>query len=71
MNRIIIFLISGLLLAGGIVCFVYNKPHRDVANEEAEHVLTAYELFDEYEADEAAANAKFLDNTVQVSGTIS
>jgi hypothetical protein len=71
MNRIIIFLVTGLLLAGGIVYFVYNKPHRDVASEKAEYTLTADELFDEYEADEAAANSKFLDKTVQVSGTIS
>lgn len=42
-----------------------------MANEEAEYVLTADELFDEYEADEEAANAKYLDKTVQVSGTIS
>lgn len=71
MNRIIIFLVTGLLLAGGIVYFVYNKPHRDVANEKAEYTLTADELYDEYEADEAAANSKFLDKTVQVSGMIS
>jgi len=71
MNRIIIFLVTGLLLAGGIVYFVYNKPHRDVASEKAEYTLTADELFDEYEADEAAANSKFLDKTVQVSGTVS
>ena len=71
MNRIIIFLVTGLLLAGGIVYFVYNKPHRDVASEKAEYTLTADELFDEYEADEAAANSKFLDKTVQVLGTVS
>ena len=71
MKRIIIALLAGLVVAGGIVYFVYNKPHRDVATEEAEYVLTADELFDEYEADEEAANAKYLDKTVQVSGTIS
>ena len=51
--------------------FVYNKPHRDVASEKPDFVVTADELFDEYEADETAANNKFLDKTVQVSGTVS
>lgn len=71
MNRIIIALLVGLLVAGGIVYFVYNKPHRDVASEEAEHRVTADQLFDEYEADEAAANAKYLDKTIEVTGIIS
>lgn len=71
MKRIIIALFIGLVAAGGIFYFVYNKPHRDVASEKPEYVLTADELFDEYEADEVAANTKFLDKTVEVTGTIS
>lgn len=71
MNKLLIALLAGLLIAGGIFYFVYNKPHRDVASEKAEHVLTADQIFDEYEADETAANTKFLDKTVQVSGTVS
>ncbi|MFM1876523.1 MAG: hypothetical protein RL266_2260 [Bacteroidota bacterium] len=71
MNRFLLFLVAGLLLAGGIIYFVYNKPHRDVSSEKPEHVLTADQLFDEYEADEEAANTKFLDKTLEVSGTVS
>ena len=69
MNRIILFLLVGLVLAGGIALYVYNKPHRDVASEKPAHTLTANELFDAYEADETAANEIYLDNTVQVTGT--
>lgn len=70
MKRIFIFLVLGILVAAGIGYFLYNKPHRDVASEKPEYVLSADQLFDEYEADEVAANNKFLDKTVEVSGTI-
>lgn len=70
MNKIIAFLLAGLLIAGGIVYFVYNKPHRDVASEAPAFTLTADQLFDEFEADEAASNNKYLDQTLVVSGTI-
>lgn len=70
MNRIVVAIALGLLVAGGIAYFVYNKPHRDVASEKPAFSLTSDQLFDEYEADEASANAKYLDQTVEVSGTI-
>lgn len=70
MKKVLIFIVVGLVVAVGVVYFVYNKPHRDVASEDAKFVLTADQLFDEYEADEAAANTKYLDQTVEVSGEI-
>lgn len=70
MKRLVIAAILGILLAGGIAYFMYNKPHRDVASEKPAFTLSADQLFDEYEADEAAANTKYLDQTVEVSGTI-
>lgn len=70
MKRILIAGVFGLLLAGGIAFYLYNKPHRDVASEKPAFTLTADQLFDEYEVDETAANAKYLDQTVEVTGTI-
>jgi archaellum component FlaF (FlaF/FlaG flagellin family) len=71
MKRVVIVLLIGLLIAGGAVYFIYNKPHRDVTAEEPAHRVTANQLFDDYEADEAAANAKYLDKTIEVTGTVS
>lgn len=48
MNRIVVAIALGLLVAGGIAYFVYNKPHRDVASEKPAFSLTSDQLFDEY-----------------------
>ncbi len=48
----------------------YNKPHRDVAGEEASMVVQASVLFDNYVQDEAAANEKYLDQVMVVNGTV-
>lgn len=60
-----------MLVGGGIVAYkMYNKPHRDIAAEAANFTLTADALFAEYEANEEASNAKYLDKVIEVSGKI-
>lgn len=70
MKRILI--IGGLLAIIGIAIgySIYNKPHEDIRSAKAEVNITAPELFAAYEADETAANGKFLGKTVQVSGKV-
>ena len=51
------------------VIFVWNKPHRD-ASSETGLLITAAELQQAYAANEATANAKYLDKTLEVSGTV-
>lgn len=69
--RKVLFIALVLGTIGATVAyFVYNKPHRDIASEDAAFSLTADELFDAFEADEAAANAKYLDQTVEVTGEV-
>lgn len=66
------FLIALLLLAAagaGVYYFVINKPHKDVATEEAIDI-SAPQLFAEFTANEQIANKKFLNKAIQVSGTI-
>jgi len=70
MRKLLILGGSGLIIAAGIAYFMYNKPHRDVAAEEAAFSLTADVLYDEYEADENAANEKYLDKILKVNGTV-
>ncbi|MFC2176552.1 hypothetical protein ACFLR1_06255 [Bacteroidota bacterium] len=70
MKRALIIVLIGTLLAGGIAYYMYNKPHRDVASEEALFVTTANQIFDEFEANETDANTKYLDKTIQVTGAI-
>lgn len=70
MKKIIIIIAVLAIAAGAVGYFMYNKPHRDIAGEEPAHRVSADQLFDEYEADEAAANAKYLDKTIEVTGII-
>ena len=66
------FLIIGILavIGGGVGYYMYNKPLEDMASAKTDITLAATELFSAFEADEAAANAKFLDKKVQVTGKV-
>lgn len=58
-------------LTGGIVAYkMYNKPHRSVADAKASVTMQALQLVTEYETDETASNAKYLDKVVKVSGEV-
>jgi hypothetical protein len=50
--------------------FVWNKDHRTAEDEKPIATLSAAALLTEYETDEAASNAKYLNKTVQVGGTV-
>jgi ABC-type molybdate transport system substrate-binding protein len=69
--KILIFVILIFLLVGVIGAYLlYNKPHRSV-DEGTGIQVTAAGLFKDYETDEVAANAKYLDQVVEVSGKVS
>ena len=60
-----------ILLVSALVAYkVYHKPHRQIEDERA-IVLTATELFNEFENHELEAYAKYLDKVMQVTGEIS
>lgn len=60
-----------LVLIGAFVGYkMYNKPHENIENATADLKISAEQLFTEFETDENAANEKYLDKLVQVSGTV-
>ena len=60
-----------LVLIGGIIGYVvYNKPHENIEKSTADIKMSAIELFSDYETDETAANTKYLDKLIEVTGTI-
>jgi hypothetical protein len=67
----IIALIVLALGAFSVWKFVWNKDHRTAEDEKPVAVVTASALLNEYETDEAASNAKYLNKTVQVGGSVS
>lgn len=66
-------LLAGLVLAiagGGIAYYMWNKPHQNIAKTKPAHTLAAASLVEAYQADEAAANDRFLGQVIEVSGEI-
>jgi hypothetical protein len=57
-------------IAGYFGYKMYNKPHTDIVSVKADFTLTAAALFSEYEADENAANAKYLGKIIEVNGNV-
>ena len=69
MKTLLIIGLIGLLAGGGLVYWIFNKPHRDVTQEKAVQ-LTAQKLFDAFKANEAAANQRYLDKAIELSGEV-
>ncbi len=60
-----------LLLGAGYYGYrIYNKPHRQVASAPADYSLTASDLINAFEANEDAANTKYLDKLIEVNGVL-
>ena len=58
------------LLGGAFAYMQFNKAHRDIGAEEATERVTSIDLFQIYVDDEVAANLKYLDKVVEISGVI-
>lgn len=65
----LIFLVLILIIIV-VYRFVY-KEHRDIATEKGAFTITAKDLFSEFQKNEVVANAKYLDKTIEVTGTVS
>jgi len=60
----------GAIIGLAVVIYLFNMPHRDVVGEEASIKVAATELVNSFLQDEAEANQKYLDNVVEISGTV-
>ena len=56
----LILIVSGLLIGGGVVFYMINKPHRDVQAADIDFEITSDQLVTEYLSDRQAANTKYL-----------
>ncbi len=71
MKAKLIWLILILGIAGVIIGYrIWNKPHQDIAASDSTASLTAPDLLKAYQSDETAANAKYLNKIITVSGSI-
>ena len=65
---LIAVLVWALLLAVGL--YVYNKPHSSAAHATPDYSLSATDLYQQFQQDEAVANQKYLDKIIEVKGTV-
>lgn len=70
-----ILLITGLLIGGGIIFYMFNMPHRDVQSASTDFRLTASQLVSEYLENPINANQKYLaddgdSKILEISGTV-
>ncbi|WP_417603670.1 OB-fold protein [Owenweeksia hongkongensis] len=66
-----ILVIVVLVLLGGVGAYfyVFNKPHRDPSSETASYQISAEEIISDFRNNQEAANEKYVDKVVEVSGT--
>ncbi len=67
--------IAGILIGGGTLLYLFNMPHVNVQDSEADYALNASALVSEYLTDYEAANEKYLNEDgdskiLEITGTI-
>jgi len=69
--KIFLILIAfGVVVGGGAVYYIFNMPARDVENEIPAFTLDAAALYSDFSNDEDAANLKYGNMVLQVSGVV-
>lgn len=69
-NKIVLILIVLVILGFAGYAYLY-QGHRDIASEKESYLVTANTIFTEFQTNEAKANQKYLDKTIEVYGKIS
>jgi hypothetical protein len=70
MKKILIALLLLGVVGAAIGYYMWNKPHKNMATSKTDVAIEASALFNEYNADENACNAKYLDKVIAVSGKV-
>ncbi len=70
MKKILIAFGLLVLIGGGVAFYLYNKPHQNIERAEADFEMPASELFAAFEQNEQAAQDKYLDKIIKVTGAV-
>ncbi len=68
---ILLVVVAGVIIAGSVILYMFNMPHRDVQGEDAKYNVEAESFVNDFMTNLNESNAKYLDNVVVVSGTVS
>jgi hypothetical protein len=71
----VILMFAGLLIGGGVVLYLFNMPHRNVQEANADYSLTSSAIVAEYLENTNAANEKYLaddgnSTILEITGTV-
>jgi hypothetical protein len=70
MKRILLAIIGLAFIAAGVGYYLYTKPLADLANVKPDFTLSAVALYEAFEADEAAAQTRYLGKVIEVIGRV-
>ena len=70
-RNILLVMLVLMAIAAGVGYYLYNKPAETTISSDADHTVSATELFAEFEQNEEAANSKYLNKVVAVTGKVS
>jgi hypothetical protein len=70
MKRYLLPLLALGLIGATVGYTLWNKPHKNMENVRADLSIGAAELFNDFNTDENAANAKYLGKTIAVTGQV-
>lgn len=70
MKNIILAALLVLAIGGGVGYYLFNKPPDQLQSARPAFELSGTELFEAFENNEQAANQKYLDQVVQVTGQL-
>jgi uncharacterized protein (DUF1330 family) len=71
-HRIILLLIGVVIIIAVLAgLYLFNKQHKDLSEVTPDHTITATELYQEFETNEAASTEKFNGKVLEVTGKVS
>lgn len=70
LKKILIFLVAAGVIGAGVGYYLFNKKVPSMADQAATLTITAEKLYEEYNADETAANAKYGQKVITVTGKV-
>jgi hypothetical protein len=70
LKKILPFVLLALMVGGIYGYLQYNKGHKDAKETKADIVISPKDLLNDFETDEASANAQYLDKLIETEGII-
>ncbi len=69
-KKIAVVVVLFALVMSGVAYYMWNKPHPTASSQKSDAIFMADDLAKEYNKDEKAADAKYLNKTIEVTGVI-